>query len=306
MQSAAPVILFAYARPLHLQAALESLRRNELASQTHLTVYCDGPKNAGSAAGVRAVRELIAQTRDGFASVTRVYRDENMGLARSVIAGVSQALERNERVIVLEDDLVLSPHFLRYMNDALNCYAADEEVASIHGYCYPVAKVLPETFFLRGADCWGWATWRRAWKTFDPNGQKLLMELQQKKLVEAFDLDGAYSFSRMLKNQIQGLNDSWAVRWHASCFVRGMLTLYPGRSLVQNIGTDASGTHKDDTHDFHVETASTPVLVSRLPLFESPVARAAFIDFLSNSAGGGWRHWASNIVGRLRRFRCNR
>lgn len=274
----APVALFAYMRPDHLRTTVTSLRENPEAARTHLTVFCDAPKKPEHAGGVEAVRQF-ADTIDGFASVTVVRRERNYGLAASIIDGVSRLTEAHGRVIVVEDDLLLSRHFLRYMNDALELYADDEQVASVHGYCYPVGRALPETFFLRGADCWGWATWRRAWAHFRADGPALLAELEQRGLTHEFDYDGQYGFTRMLRDQIAGRNDSWAIRWHASCYLAGLLTLYPGRSLVHNIGNDASGTHCDDRTDYAQTVATEPVGVERQPLVVSAVARGAFVEF---------------------------
>jgi hypothetical protein len=275
----APVALFGYRRPEHLRLTVESLRANAQAGATHLTVFCDAarsPEHADAVAAVRAYADAIS----GFASVTVVKREHNLGLARSIIDGVTRLCEAHGRVIVVEDDLLLSPHFLRYMNDGLALYEGDAGVASIHGYCYPVADPLPETFFLRGADCWGWATWQRAWSRFEPDGARLLSALQARSLTHAFDLDGQYGFTRMLGEQIAGRNDSWAVRWHATCFLEGLLTLYPGRSLVHNLGNDASGTHCGRSSALDQVVATSPVRVERIPTQENATARRAVIRFL--------------------------
>jgi len=172
----APVVMFAYSRPDHLRRAVASLLRNPECERTHIHFFCDGPKTPEVQGQVDAVRRCIESVR-GFASVTRVYRDRNLGLAESVIDGVTRVVGQYGRVIVLEDDLILSPLFLRFMNAALDAYQTDAQVASIHGYCYPTRMPLPDTFFIRGADCWGWATWQRAWQHFEPNGQLLLDQL---------------------------------------------------------------------------------------------------------------------------------
>lgn len=281
----APVAVFAYKRAAHLRRTLASLAANPEAPSTDLHVFCDGARRPEDEPGVQSVRALVAGLR-GFRSVRVVQRPANLGLARSIIAGVGEVLAAHERVIVVEDDLLLSPHFLRYMNDGLALYAADDAVASLHGYCYPVRRPLPETFFLRGADCWGWATWRRAWAGFRTDGAALLAELQQRGLAQAFDLDGSYPFTRMLREQIAGRNDSWAIRWHASCFLAERLTLYPGRSLVHNIGNDASGTHSRATDAFAQVPATAPVRVDRLPLQASVPGRDAFVDYFRATRGG--------------------
>jgi hypothetical protein len=166
------------------------------------------------------------------------------------------------------------------MNNGLDRYSETPEVASIHAYAFPVREPLPETFFLRGSDCWGWATWARAWKVFEPDGARLLAALRSQGLTRQFDFDGSYGYTRMLEDQIAGRNDSWAVRWYASAFLAGMLTLYPGRSLVRNIGNEGSGTHTLEATDaFESGLATTPVQVGTAPLRDDAQARAAFGRF---------------------------
>lgn len=292
----APVVLFAYARLDHLRQAVNSLRGNQEADSTSLHVYCDGPKNEGHKSQTDAVRAYV-DSIDGFASVTRIYREQNLGLARSIISGVSEILAKHETVIVMEDDLVVSPYFLKFMNEGLQLYRDEEQVASIHGYCYPVEQELPETFFLRGADCWGWATWSRAWQHFEPDGQKLLDALGRERLTRAFDLGGSYPYMKMLANQVAGKNDSWAVRWHASCFLDNMLTLYPGRSLVNNIGTDDSGTHCATTDDFDQVVATAPVNVLPIEIRENATTRDSFARFLGQHSSFAAR--AKRVMTRL-------
>lgn len=268
-------MLFAYNRPLHLRLTVESLAKNGLASRSDLFIYVDGPRTSKEALQVAKVRDFLPEIT-GFKSVTVVLREENHGLAKSVILGVTETVDRFGRVIVLEDDMVTSPHFLSYMNEALDLYEHEERVASIHGYVYPVAGLLPETFFLKGADCWGWATWKRGWDLFEPDGRKLLDGLHSRNLAGRFDYHGAYPYIDMLKRQISGDNDSWAVRWYASAFLADRLTLYPGRSLVRNIGTDESGTHCNDTSVYETEMAVSPVRVEPIPVEEDGAAWEEF------------------------------
>ena len=279
----APVVMFAYKRLDHLQRMIESLSSNPESADTEVHVYCDGLKNPQDRAAVESVRRYVL-TIAGFAAVHPVFRARNLGLAQSIISGVSELLREHAHVIVLEDDLVLSPHFLRYMNQALTRYERNERVASIHGYCYPVGSDLPETFFLRGADCWGWATWARAWRHFDADGQRLLSELRRRSLTTAFDLDGSFPYTAMLEDQVAGRNDSWAIRWHASCFLKELLTLYPGRSLVANIGNDSSGTHCGSTDAMGQGVSSEPVRVDAIAVEPSARAHEAFARFFSRQS----------------------
>ena len=280
-QVRAPIALFAYKRPVHLRRTWESLRANHGAAQSDLIVYCDGAKTAADVAAVSAtiaeVRRLAAE--GGFRSVEVVARLVNHGLARSIIAGVSAAVERWGRVIVVEDDLLTSPHFLTFMNDGLDLYADDERVASVHGYLYPVTVPASQTFFLRGADCWGWATWQRAWRHFREDGAMLLIEIERGGHARRFDYNGMRRLVGMLKDQVAGRNNSWAIRWHASAFLNDMYTLYPTRSLVQNIGNDASGTHCGDDDGYTVEMCPNRLAVERIPIVEDEAAWLAIAHF---------------------------
>ncbi|MEO8159495.1 MAG: glycosyltransferase family 2 protein [Betaproteobacteria bacterium] len=297
----APICLFAYKRPLHLIKTIEALRRNPLASRSHLVIYSDGAKRAEDAAAVREVRSICHEV-SGFASVKLIEQEGNLGLARSVIGGVTEMCDTFGRVIVLEDDLIVSPHFLDFMNTALTLYEADEKVFSIHGYVFPVHNPLPETFFLLGADCWGWATWSRAWRHFEADGRRLLKGLSRANLRRRFDFDGAYDYSGMLQQQIDGRVDSWAIRWQASALLEGGLTLYPGRSLVRNIGFDETGTHSSKTAAFDVEVSDTRVQVMRIPLIENEVALAEFADYYRGLKPKGFKGVALRLKRVVRRF----
>lgn len=278
----APLVLFVYNRPWHTTQTVNSLRANYLADETDLIIFSDGPKRASDVKAVNDVRSVIKDIT-GFRSLEIIESDVNKGLAISIIAGVSRILDKFEQVIVLEDDMVTSPYFLTYMNSALKLYKNDDKVISIHGYVYPVSAALPDTFFLKGADCWGWATWRRGWDLFEPNGQRLFCELKQKGLTKAFDFDGSYPYTRMLQKQIGGQNDSWAIRWYASAFLGSKLTLYPGKSLVQNIGNDTSGTHSWNNNRWDHISLTSHVELQRLPLKENVSAKQIIADYLRST-----------------------
>lgn len=302
MNDHAPIAIFAYRRADLLGRCIDSLRMNPEAAKSPLFIFCDGAKSDADVGDVRRVRDL-AQDVTGFASVRPILREQNLGLAKSIITGVAEILDQHDRVVVVEDDLILSRHFLAYMNEGLARYAGDERVASIHGYSYPVAEPLPDTFFVRGTDCLGWGTWRRAWSYFEPDGEVLLRRLQQAKLARRFDLDGAYPYTRMLANQVAGKNSSWAVRWHASCFLENMLTLFPGRSLVLHAGTDELATHSQDTAWLDGALSPDPITVGDIPVEESVEARNAIIRFMRANAPSFGARLAGYVRRKLRKWR---
>ena len=274
----APIALFTYNRLWHTQQTIETLKKNEWADASELFIFSDGPKAEPDRTNVQSVREYLI-TVTGFKKVVIVEKDKNLGLAQSIIAGVTEMVNKYGRVIVIEDDMVTSPFFLRFMNEALEFYKEEEKVISIHGYLYPVKAELPDTFFLKGADCWGWATWKRGWDLFERNGQKLLDELKTRNLTHRFDFNGSYDYTNMLENQVKGKNESWAIRWYASAFLKDKLTLYPGKPLIRNTGNDASGTHSGLSRVFDTIVSCKPVLIQKIPIEEDSAAREAIIKY---------------------------
>ena len=298
----APIALFAYDRPTHLMRVIESLQKNALARESELIIYSDAPKTQPSVDGVNLVRSYIANI-EGFKKISIVEREVNFGLAKSIILGVTEILEIHERIIVLEDDLIVSPFFLDYMNEGLEKYAEEKEVASIHGYVYPCSSSLPDHFFLRGADCWGWGTWKDSWKIFNPDGQFLLDKLKEQGLTNAFDFGGTYPFTQMLSDQINGKNDSWAIRWYASTYLMNKLTLYSGKSLVSNIGNDGSGSHQENSNYFDVNISALPVKIGEIAIEESVFAKNAFANYflgLQKSASKGLMYRLRKLLGMRR------
>lgn len=273
-----PVALFVFNRLDHTRRTIESLKNNVLARDTDLFIFSDARKSESQIKSVAEVRQYIKEI-DGFRSVTITERRSNMGLARSIIDGVTTTVNKYDRVIVLEDDMLTSPYFLSFMNDALEKYADESRVISIHGYVYPVEKALPDTFFLPGADCWGWATWKRGWSCFNGDGRFLLDELRRRNLLAAFDFNGSYPYSDMLVGQINGLNDSWAIRWYASAFLANKLTLYPGQSLVHNIGNDNSGTHCGESAEFDARLSQSQINIENIVIEPSQRGLDAFEEF---------------------------
>lgn len=272
----APILLFAYNRPRHLQHTVEALAHNPLAQESELFVFSDGARTEDDHEDVELVRSYI-HTIEGFKTVHRIERDRNYGLAANIIDGVTDIVNRYGRVIVLEDDLVTAPGFLQFMNDALDTYADETRVGHIQAYDFTQNPRLPETFLIKFTGSWGWATWQRAWQHFNPDGQYLLNELHRRHLTRRFDFNGKYGFTRMLRRQVEGKNNSWAIRWNASLFLQDILSLNVGRSLVQNEGFDGSGTHCGADHLYEARLYKKRLRVEKIsPVTENLEARKIF------------------------------
>lgn len=284
MNTLAPIVLFAYNRPQHLRKVLEALQNNKLAEESDLFIFCDGPKATATAeelAKIEAVRAIAAEKK-WCKTVTIHAQSKNRGLANSIIQGVTEIVSSFQKIIVLEDDLVPFPYFLSYMNAALDMYVNESEVACISAYVYPVKSKLPETFFIQGADCWGWATWQRAWNCFEADGKKLLDQIESNALQKKFDFDFTYPYVQMLKDQINHKNDSWAIRWYASAFIKNMLCLYPCKSLIQNIGIDGSGTHSGSSDKWNVAEFNEHIVLQKNPTVQHKNGYRAFKHYFKS------------------------
>lgn len=259
MTKYAPIVMFVYCRPDHAKQTIEALLRNKEASETDIFIYSDAPKNDKARQGVAKTRYYI-HSITGFKSVTIIERQENWGLARSLVDGITTIVNKYGRVIVIEDDIKVSQYCLKYFNDGLELYEDDAQMASIHAYTYPHKEKLPDTFLIKGADCWGWATWKRAWDKFCNDPVLLKQKLIETKRVREFDFNYTYPYMGMLQRRIDGLNSSWAICWYASTFLNDMYTLYPNVSMAEQIGMDGVGaTHSGVSSAYNVSVATSPI-----------------------------------------------
>ncbi|MBO4263433.1 MAG: glycosyltransferase, partial [Bacteroidales bacterium] len=229
MNRLAPIVIFSFNRPAHLRRTLEALSKNDLAGESDLFVYCDGAKNAKQEQQVAENRAVAKQTR-GFKSVSVIERERNYGLADNIISAVTEIVNRFGTIITLEDDVITSKGFLRYMNDALRLYADDAGVMHVSGYMFPNKKHLPQTFFFElpypGG---GWATWKRAWDHFS-NDIDALYDYWSPRW-KTFNKVGGDELQKQLEANKTGDLYTWFIKWHAAVLKMGGLTLYPHVSL---------------------------------------------------------------------------
>lgn len=280
-----PIALFVYNRLEHTKKTVEALKSNLLANESDLFVFSDGSKDEINRLKVDNLRKYLKNI-SGFKNINIIERKENLGLAKSIISGVTEIVNKYGKIIVLEDDLVTSPHFLTYMNDGLKMYENENRVISIHGYVYPLKGILPETFFLKFTSSWGWGTWKRGWNLFEADGKKLLGELENRKSISEFNFNNSYYFSETLLRQSLGQKDSWAIRWYASAFLNNKLSLYPKISLIKNIGFDGSGIHSGKSRVYDVKELDTYIPVKIIPVIEDKVVRKMIEKYFNSIKAG--------------------
>lgn len=240
MKELAPIVLFVYNRPWHTEQALEALAKNEGAGQSVLYVFADGPKPGATDEGLEKINKTRALIRRQSWCKQLIVNesDHNKGLANSVIEGVTQVVNQHGKVIVLEDDIITAPYFLKFLNEGLEMYQESKNVIAINSYMFPIKTDRVDTFLSPLAtSTWGWATWADRWACFEK-------DLAEKELIQSnpflrnrFNL-ADYNYAGMLDNK-----NSWGIRWYYSAFVRNSVGLFPTKSLCRNIGFDEEATH---------------------------------------------------------------
>ena len=253
----APVALFVYNRYDLLPNVLESLERNKYVEESELYIFSDGPKNEIDCERVEKVRNIIRSfsKTSSFKNVFIKEKPVNTGLAESIIHGVSELMDKYGKIIVVEDDLILSRDFLRFMNDSLLFYENNKRVWSIGGCTYGLSaleKYRYDVYACWRGESWGWASWKDRWdkvKWYEKKYSNI-----KNNIINWFRFcRGGSDLPRSLYYTEKGKDDSWAVRW---CFEESMedaYTILPRRSLVYNMGL-INGTHRNNSENpFNIE-----------------------------------------------------
>jgi hypothetical protein len=263
-----PIILFTYKRLNVTRSVINSLLTNDEARNSVLIVYSDGHKNENDKLEVDEVRNYLLQLK-GFKSIELIFRTKNLGLSKSFITGITETFERFESAIFLEDDNLVSPCFLAFMNSTLELYKENARVSCVTGYSLPLCPQQSRPYFVRGAETWSMGTWRRSWQNFCKDGELLKSQIKDKNLIKKFSRDG-FGFYQMLQSQAIGENDSWGVLWWTSAFINEMYCLYPNMPLCVNIGYGEDAVHcknynpllRNPTHLVHeIDLTKLPVKV---------------------------------------------
>ncbi|MDK2977670.1 MAG: hypothetical protein PWP52_384 [Bacteroidales bacterium] len=240
----APICLFTYNRLSETQQTVEALKQNYLASESELFIFSDGSKDSNGAQKVNDVRNYL-KTIDGFKSVTIYESPTNKGLANSIISGVTQIIEQYGKIIVLEDDLITSPNFLNFMNQALVFYEHNPKIHSVSGYTLDLKSLrnyCKDYYFGNRPYSWGWGTWENKWSTIDWE-VKDYNKLKKSIIQKIKFMQGGSDLPQMLDSQMKGRIDSWAIRWCYDQFKKNQVTVFPSKSKIQNIGFGANATH---------------------------------------------------------------
>jgi hypothetical protein len=246
MKELAPVIIFCYQRFHSIKLLIKSLQKNPESKKTFLYIFSDGfnrKNKSNERKNVLKVRKYIS-TLKGFKKIKIIRRNKNIGLSNNIIAGVDYIFKKYDCAIFLEDDLVVSNNFLRFMNFSLNFYFFKKKVWHISGWNYNIKTKNEkyDAFLWRTMNCWGWATWKDRWKFFNKD-PKLILKTWNKSDIKKFNLDDYFDFfSQILRNYKNQIN-TWAIFWYAAIFNQKGLCLNPRISLVKNNGFDRFSTH---------------------------------------------------------------
>ena len=293
----APIAVFAFKRPEHLSKMFDSLSKCALAEDSEIFVFCDAARAPDEEVLVNQTR-AVARGQHWCNRLEVVERPNNFGLSKSIVDGVGRLCEEFGRVIVLEDDLVLAPSFLEYMNEALKRYENDERVMQIAGYNYPVHVATPhDAFFLVHSACWGWGTWQRAWRHFGEDSKAVARLRADRRMRRSFDMEDSFPYFAMLERQLRGEIDSWGVVWYLNVFIRRGLVLMPKRTLVENIGQDGTGTNM--TKALYQDRISGFCVHDFPPVEESRSAYEALCAYFRSLKCSWLRRTMNNILGKM-------
>lgn len=285
----APIVLFVYNRPWHTEQTLRALMANDLAAASELFIYADGAKPNADADQLQRISDVRALIRrEPWCGKVHIIESEiNKGLADSIIAGVTEVVNQHGRAIVLEDDIVPTRGFLRYMNDALTLYEKDERVMLVSGYIYPYKHIpkTPTTYFMRVYACWGWATWKRAWACYEHNIDVHLAHYDTPALKKSFDIEGHMRNYCQLVDNKNGAYYTWAVRWYASWLWTGGYALFPSHSLIRNVGFDNSGEHCGESQVTYNGQTIDYLSVHKQPIVENMKIRHEIDLFFKRQYG---------------------
>lgn len=291
----APIVLFTYNRLWHTKQTVEALQKNELASKSELFIFSDGWKSEKDKPKVLEVREYL-KTIDGFKKVHVIERDKNWGLANNIIDGVTQVVNEYGKIIVLEDDILTSPYFLRFMNEALERYKDKERVFGVNSYAFPIKKEgLPSAYFLRFFACWGWGTYARSWKLFKKDPNKLI-KIFTKEMIKEFDFDNSGMFWSQVVANKKGKINTWAIFYYATVFLHDGLFLTPRESFTQNIGHDETGTHCGKTDCFNSNLIYEYDIIFPDVIEELNLARKRHIEYFKSLKRPLWKRVLKKLI----------
>ena len=243
MKNLAPILIIGFNRPIHFRKTLNALSRNELAKNSTLFISIDGPRDARDERKQKLIYKTIHKSCSNFKSIKIIKNKSNKGLALNIVDSVSNVLNKYNKIIVLEDDLITSKSFLRYMNNALDFYQHKKRIWHINGHNINDFKERKNEIFLwRFMNCWGWATWRDRWENFEKDPKSIIKSFD-KKMIYRFNLDGTCSFWDQIKQNNSGKLNTWAIFWYAIIFKNDGICVSPWCSYIRNIGLDGSGTN---------------------------------------------------------------
>ncbi|WP_228850336.1 CatB-related O-acetyltransferase [Aegicerativicinus sediminis] len=283
----APIVLFVYNRPEHTLKTLRALSENDLADKSELYIFADGPKpgaDSQTLEDISRTREVLGQAQ-WCKEVHILERETNIGLANSVIDGVTQIVNKYGKVIVLEDDIVTSTGFLTYMNSILTEFQNNDKIYSVSGYMYPHNVDINGIYFYNIPLCWGWGTWKRAWECFIIDSKYLYEAIDRRNLWKDLNKFGNNDLREQLVNNVLGSLNTWFIKWHASILLKNGYCIFPSKSFVNNIGFDSTGEHCTTTDIFFNSKLETRVPLKITEFKESEVLRDIITEHYSRASG---------------------
>lgn len=287
LSNLAPIAFFCFNRADKTKLVLENLAKNDLAGESDIYIFCDGPRNIKDLQDIKEVHEVI-DSFQGFKNKYITKREVNHGSQFSIIYGINQVLENHDSIIVVEDDIITAPSFLKFTNDALNFYKDESNIWCVSGFNYPKNIItypdsyLEDVFFVKGKNSsWGWGTWKDRWQKIDFEIKDYQEFVKNKQLVKEFNRAGS-NMADMLRMQKTNKINAWDIQMSYAMFKNDGYSMQSIKPLTKNIGFDASGTHTVsdlDLTSFEFEDVTDFKFKKLAEINDNDVAEKVYLDF---------------------------
>ncbi len=283
----APIAFFCFNRADKTKLALEALVKNHLAKDSEIYIFCDGPRNIKDLSHIEEVHKVVESFK-GFKKKHVFKREINYGPQFSIIYGINQVFEKHNSIIVIEDDIITSKDFLKFINNSLEFYKDEKNIWCVTGFNYPNSLISypknykEDIFFVKGKNAsWGWGGWKDRWQKIDFDVKDYEAFKQNPESIKSFNRAGSNMFD-MLRMQKEGRIKAWDIQMCYAMFKNSGYALHPIKPITKNIGFDASGTHTESNQDitnFDFENFSDFKLKKLSDIPNNNLAEKSYLDY---------------------------
>ena len=240
-----PILVIGFNRPKALKKLLSKL---DLTDGRRIYISIDGPRNSAESIKVKKVQKLAEEYAQAnrHLEIQLKFLDSNLGCKVGVSSAIDWAFESENALIILEDDIIVSEEFFKYMDMSLKNFESESQIWHISGFSPLLPPYLhPTSYQTNFAHVWGWGTWKNRWVKYDRDlsGFEPTSLSHTKTLKEAPLSDNAHEFFRRNLVACKEGFDTWDFQWQFTIWSNGGLAISPGERLSGNSGFGPTASH---------------------------------------------------------------